>query len=70
MCSLAELKASIVLTITALPDDHSLYYGFSRFAIELNEILDSERDFLPCTDTRCQRYKTFCGRKLRIFEIS
>jgi hypothetical protein len=36
----------------ALPDDHALYYGFSRFAIELNEILDSEKDFLPNTDTR------------------
>lgn len=43
----------------ALPDDHALYYGFSRFAIELNEILESERSLLPRTDTRFrpdQRY--------------
>ena len=36
-----------------------MYYGFSRFAIELNEILESERGYLPCTDTRFrpdQRY--------------
>jgi hypothetical protein len=36
----------------ALPNDSELYYGFSRFAIELNEILESERLFLPKTDTR------------------
>jgi hypothetical protein len=43
----------------ALPDDSALYYGFSRFAIELNEILISEKKFLPKTDTRFrpdQRY--------------
>ena len=36
-----------------------MYYGFSRFAIELNEVLESERGYLPSTDTRFrpdQRY--------------
>merc|ERR1719232_1140633 len=36
----------------ALPNDSELFYGFSRFAIELNEILESERSHLPKTDTR------------------
>ena len=35
-----------------LPQESELYYGFSRFAIELNEILDNERRLLPPTDTR------------------
>ena len=36
----------------ALPNECELFYGFSRFAIELNEILETERHFLPLTDTR------------------
>ena len=36
----------------ALPVDANLHYGFSRFAIELNEILPKERSILPHTDTR------------------
>ena len=36
----------------ALPNECELFYGFSRFAIELNEILETERYFLPKTDTR------------------
>ena len=35
-----------------MPDDSTFYYGFSRFAMELNEILDAERSVLPITDTR------------------
>ncbi|KAF7489466.1 Oxysterol-binding protein-related protein 6 [Sarcoptes scabiei] len=35
-----------------MPENHELYYGFTRFAIELNELLDSERIELPPTDTR------------------
>ena len=35
-----------------LPADSDLYYGFSRFAIELNEMLDNEKGVLPKTDTR------------------
>lgn len=33
-----------------LPEDAELYYGFSRFAIELNEMVESSS--LPPTDTR------------------
>ena len=35
-----------------LPVDANIHYGFSRFAIELNEILPKERTKLPRTDTR------------------
>lgn len=35
-----------------LPDDAALYYGFSRFAMELNETLECERPLLPHTDAR------------------
>ncbi|RWS31220.1 oxysterol-binding protein-related protein 3-like protein, partial [Leptotrombidium deliense] len=34
----------------AIPDDHELYYGFTRFAIELNEL--NPLMVLPPTDTR------------------
>jgi hypothetical protein len=36
----------------ALPDDAHLYYGFSRFAMELNELIGKEAALLPPTDTR------------------
>lgn len=36
----------------AMPDDYELYYGFTRFAIELNELNKDEAKFLPITDTR------------------
>jgi len=35
-----------------LPEDNEAFYGFSRFACELNEILANERGILPPTDTR------------------
>jgi hypothetical protein len=35
-----------------MPDDHARYYGFTRFAIELNEITPALREKLPITDTR------------------
>lgn len=34
-----------------MPEDYELYYGFTRFAIELNE-LGPEVSQLPITDTR------------------
>lgn len=36
----------------ALPEDHALYYGFSRFAIELNDLEAGLVDVLPPTDSR------------------
>lgn len=35
-----------------MPDDYELYYGFTRFAIELNELNKDEAKILPITDTR------------------
>lgn len=35
-----------------MPSDHELYYGFSRFAIELNELTPELKKELPGTDTR------------------
>jgi hypothetical protein len=36
----------------SLPDDAGLYYGFSRFAMELNEVTGVESGCLPPTDAR------------------
>ena len=36
----------------AMPEDCHLYYGFTRFAIELNEITEDIKDDLPPNDTR------------------
>ena len=36
----------------ALPEDHELYYGFSRFTIELNDLEPGLVDILPPTDSR------------------
>ena len=35
-----------------MPEDYELYYGFSRFAMELNEILPDESPSLAPTDSR------------------
>ncbi|CAH1788055.1 unnamed protein product [Owenia fusiformis] len=36
----------------AMPEDYELYYGFTRFAIELNELCQEDAKLLPATDTR------------------
>jgi len=36
----------------AVPENSKQYYGFTRFAIELNELDDDLREQLPSTDTR------------------
>ncbi|XP_053326966.1 oxysterol-binding protein-related protein 6 [Spea bombifrons] len=36
----------------SMPADYELYYGFTRFAIELNELDPLLKDFLPKTDSR------------------
>lgn len=45
-----------------MPEDYELYYGFTRFAMELNELDLEMAKILPKTDTRFrpdQRY-TLC----------
>ncbi|XP_059896479.1 LOW QUALITY PROTEIN: oxysterol-binding protein-related protein 6 [Gadus macrocephalus] len=36
----------------SMPTDYELYYGFTRFAIELNELCPELKDALPPTDAR------------------
>ncbi|XP_048048802.1 oxysterol-binding protein-related protein 6 isoform X1 [Megalobrama amblycephala] len=43
----------------SMPTDYELYYGFSRFAVELNELFPELKELLPPTDARFrpdQRY--------------
>ncbi|XP_063777778.1 oxysterol-binding protein-related protein 3 isoform X2 [Pseudophryne corroboree] len=35
-----------------MPKDSELYYGFTRYALQLNEIDPKTKPLLPCTDTR------------------
>lgn len=35
-----------------MPPENELYYGFTRFAMELNEMEPGMREALPPTDTR------------------
>ena len=51
--------ACVCVYVGATPVDTELYYGFTRFAIELNEIDELQRHLYPPTDTRFrpdQRY--------------
>lgn len=51
-CVVSGAMISSCLCTGNLPDDHDMYYGFTRFAIELNELREEEQNFLPPTDTR------------------
>ncbi|VVC93468.1 unnamed protein product [Leptidea sinapis] len=48
----------------AMPPEYELYYGFTRFAMELNEIEPGTRELLPYTDTRLRlcikQYEVLC----------
>lgn len=35
-----------------MPEDFEMYYGFTRFAMELNELDPETAKCIPCTDTR------------------
>jgi len=45
-------SAKCIWRMGTMPEDHAKYYGFTRFAIELNELPPTLRDKLPMTDTR------------------
>ncbi|XP_061674880.1 oxysterol-binding protein-related protein 3 isoform X2 [Syngnathoides biaculeatus] len=45
-------SATCVWRANAMPLDHEQYYGFTKFAIELNELDASLKALLPPTDTR------------------
>lgn len=42
----------VVSLTDAMPVNHEQYYGFTKFAIELNELDPSLTPLLPPTDTR------------------
>lgn len=44
--------AKTIWRMGAMPEDSNLYYGFTRFAIELNEFTEDLNEVLPPTDTR------------------
>lgn len=44
--------APIVFISGSMPTDYELYYGFTRFAVELNELCPEMKDLLPPTDAR------------------
>jgi hypothetical protein len=53
VCSRILKESKVLLNILgALPENSKQYYGFTRFAIELNELDDELRKQLPPTDTR------------------
>jgi hypothetical protein len=46
-----------------MPEEYEMYYGFTRFAMELNELDPDMAKYLPITDTRFrpdQRYANDC----------
>ncbi|KPJ20577.1 Oxysterol-binding protein-related protein 6 [Papilio xuthus] len=45
-------KARCLWRPGAMPPEHEDYYGFTRFAMELNELEPGMKDVLPHTDTR------------------
>ncbi|XP_069174004.1 oxysterol-binding protein-related protein 3 isoform X3 [Procambarus clarkii] len=45
-------SARVVWRPGSMPEDFHLYYGFTRFAMELNELDDDQSKYLPPTDTR------------------
>ncbi len=49
-------------SIGAVPENSKQYYGFTRFAIELNELDDDLRQQLPPTDTRFRPDQRFVYR--------
>ena len=42
-----------------MPEDYDLYYGFTRFAMELNELERDQRHLYPPTDTRFRKDQRF-----------
>lgn len=60
-------SARVVWRPGSMPDNSGLYYGFTRFAIELNELLEEHKRLLPPTDTRFRPDQRFvCTRFIAI----
>ena len=41
-----------MLFLAIMPEDHELYYGFTRFAVELNEVDEDQVHHYAPTDSR------------------
>lgn len=52
---LVIILSYLICEIGTMPEDFERYYGFTRFAIELNELDPETAKFLPCTDTRFRK---------------
>ncbi|KAM9434822.1 oxysterol-binding protein-related protein 3a [Clarias gariepinus] len=48
----APPSAICIWRANPMPEDYEQYYGFTQFTVELNELNESIRPFLPPTDTR------------------
>lgn len=58
-CEFQVERFLFVFVSGSMPTDYELYYGFTRFAVELNELCSEMKDILPPTDARFrpdQRY--------------
>lgn len=49
---MTAVSPSLSLCIDPMPGDQEQYYGFTQFAVELNELDSTLRPLLPPTDTR------------------
>lgn len=49
---MTAVSPSLSLHIDPMPGDQEQYYGFTQFAVELNELDSTLRPLLPPTDTR------------------
>ncbi|KAK3866954.1 hypothetical protein Pcinc_027540 [Petrolisthes cinctipes] len=45
-------SAHVVWRPGSMPEDYHLYFGFTRFAMELNELDEDQAKYIPPTDTR------------------
>jgi len=52
MCACVCVFVCVSVRPGAMPVDADIYYGFTRFAIELNEIDEAQRHLYAPTDTR------------------
>jgi len=50
------------MCVGATPVDAEMYYGFTRFAVELNEIDESQRHLYAPTDTRFRPDQRYSNR--------
>lgn len=58
----------VISGLDVQPDDHADFYGFSRYARELNELTPELKAVLPPTDTRF-RPDQRCTQDLHLFEM-